>query len=353
MLFHKKESDRKESYTGDREEKEELNFESPTPLQAQLLKQISKLRDCNDGGKKDVSAVNFSKTFQDKLLALLDSSVPGTDFEKAQKTFQNLLKDATARSRLDLLHTARGYKYGFTQFGPKNWYKDSQFLAKRLKTQADRRKFRQGLKADIEFINFLNVKDVEELLSSGDSGALKLLNLDESIKPSELFSILDKVPLMSLLKLWNVEKAKKLEALIQKISDALHFSFSMTDYFAHDDALEPALAVVCQMLRSDQNLGSHLRQTKSSFLSLAQCYQKHRSPADKDFAQKRSPGVDNSSTSDRRTARPNANPRFPYKLGLCFDFQKERGCQMGVRCKYTHECDNCASAQHGSSSCPN
>ena len=191
------------------------------------MKQIEKLRESNDGGKKDDSAVKFSKTFQDKLLALLDSSVPGSDFEQSQKTFQNLLKDESARSRLDLLHTARGYKYGFTQFGPKNWYKDSQFLAKRLKTQADRRKFRQGLKADIEFINFLNVKDVEELFNSGDSGALKLLNLDESIKPSELFAILDKVPLMSLLKLWNVEKAGKLETLIKKISDALHFSFSL------------------------------------------------------------------------------------------------------------------------------
>ena len=165
------------------------------------MKQIEKLRESHDGGKKADSGEKFSKTFQDKLLALLDSSVTGNDFEQSQKTFQKLLKDRSARSRLDLLHTARGYKYGFTQFGPKNWYKDSQFLAKRLKTQADRRKFRQGLKANIEFINFLNVKDVEELFNSGDSGALKLLNLDESIKPSELFAILDKVPLLSLLKL--------------------------------------------------------------------------------------------------------------------------------------------------------
>ena len=83
MLFHKKESNRKESYTGYRKEKEELNFEFPTPLQAQLLKQINKLRESNDGSKKDVSAVNFSKTFENKLINLLDSFVPGTDFEKA------------------------------------------------------------------------------------------------------------------------------------------------------------------------------------------------------------------------------------------------------------------------------
>ena len=69
-----------------RKDKEELSFESPTPLQAKLLKQIEILRESNDGGKKDNSAVKFSKTFQDKLLALLDSSVPGNDFEQSQKT---------------------------------------------------------------------------------------------------------------------------------------------------------------------------------------------------------------------------------------------------------------------------
>ena len=66
----------------------------------------------------------------------------------------------------------------------------------------------------------------------------------------------------------------------------------MTDYFAHDDALEPALAVVCGVLRINPNIGSQLRQSKTSFLSLAQCYQKQRSPEDEylELAKKQSPG---------------------------------------------------------------
>ena len=206
------------------------------------MSEIRQLRESNDGGNNDTPSLSFSKSFQEKILSLLVSSVPANDFAHSQKTFQTLLRDKSARFRLDSLHAARAYKYGSAQFGPKNWYKESQYLAKRLKTQTDRRKFRHGLKADIEFVIFFNLNDVEELLESGDSGALKLLNLDESMKPSELLAILHKVPMMALLKLWNTEKAGKLKNIIQKISDALHFSFSMTDYFAQDDALEPALA---------------------------------------------------------------------------------------------------------------
>ena len=315
------------------------------------MSEIRQLRESNDGGNNDTPSLSFSKSFQEKILSLLVSSVPANDFAHSQKTFQTLLWDKSARFRLDSLHAARAYKYGSAQFGPKNWYKESQYLAKRLKTQTDRRKFRHGLKADIEFVFFFNLNDVEELLESGDSGALKLLNLDESMKPSELFAILHKVPMMALLKLWNTEKAGKLKNIIQKISDALHFSFSMTDYFAQDDALEPALAVVCQMLRTDHNLGSHLRLTKSSFLSLAQCFQKHRSSADKDFCHKQS--------------RVRAIlPRLPAPLN---DLESTRNSLIRwvcvsifsgkkvarARCRFAHESNNCGSGDHGVISCPN
>ena len=127
----------------------------------------------------------------------------------------------------------------------------------------------------------------------------------------------------------------------------------MTDFFAHDDALEPALAVVCEVLRNDPNIGSQLRKSKGSFLSLAQCYQKQRSPKDKDFEAPK-----NLATRSRRSSeifgsakRPRANLSAPYKLGLCFDFQGENSCDRQP-CRYTHECAKCNSRHHGEFSCP-
>ena len=167
------------------------------------------------------------------------------------------------------------------------------------------------------------------------------------MKPSELFLVLRKVPLIKILKLWNAEKTDELLAAIQEIADALHFSLSMTDFFAHDDALEPALAVVCEVLRTDPDIGSQLRLSKASFLSLAQCYQKQRSPKDKDFeiTQKQAP------RPRRPTKRQRTNQNPPYKFGLCFDFQGENSCDRQP-CRYTHECAKCRSSRHGEFSCP-
>ena len=317
-------------------------------MQSQLLKEIRKLNESQDGGVKD-SSINFSRDFQEKILTLLDST-DRDDFDASQKVFQKLLNDPSARSKLESLHTARSFKFGSAHFGPKNWYKETQALSKKLKSQTDRRKFRHGLKGDVEFINYMNIKNLEDMLAAGDATALKLLNLDEGMKPSELFLVLKEVPLIKMLKLWNATKADELLAAIQKIADALFFSLSMTDFFAHDDALEPALAVVCEVLRTESDIGSQMRQSKASFLSMAQCYQKQRSPKDKDFESpqkqtRRSP------TRQASAKRQRGNQFPPYRFGLCFDFQKEISCDRQP-CKYTHECAKCGSTRHGEFTCP-
>ena len=43
----------------------------------------------------------------------------------------------------------------------------------------------------------------------------------------------------------------------------------MADYFAHDDALEPALAVLCEVLRNAPNIGTVLSNKCQTFLGLA------------------------------------------------------------------------------------
>ena len=62
-----------------------------------------------------------------------------------------------------------------------------------------------------------------------------------------------------------------------------YFGESLTDYFALDDVLEPALAVICEVLRGSEDFGAVLEKRSSSFIGLAQAFQKFRSPNDHDY----------------------------------------------------------------------
>ena len=75
--------------------------------------------------------------------------------------------------------------------------------------------------------------------------------------------------------------------ILQKITSLAHFSQSMADYFARDDALEPALSVVCDVLRNDKDVGAVLKKRSATFMSLALPYDKHRSLEDRDVNQKK------------------------------------------------------------------
>ena len=195
------------------------------------------------------SSMKFTVQFQEKLLSLLDSADPtqDSDAEICEKWFKKLRKDPLARSRLENVHSARGFKYGFAHFGSKHWFKEKDNLAKKLKIQADRRKFRIGLKADVDFINQLNIMDLEDMVQNGDSGGLSLLKMQEPVLPAVMFKFLENTPPIKILELVNKRKAADINSLIQKISSLAHFCQSMADYFAHDEALEPALAVVCEV----------------------------------------------------------------------------------------------------------
>ena len=81
-------------------------------------------------------------------------------------------------------------------------------------------------------------------------------------------------PPIKILNLINSKKAKEITDLVQKITRLAHFSQSMTDYFAMDDAVEPALAVLCEVLRTDTDVGAVLSNNYTNFLGLAQKYHK-------------------------------------------------------------------------------
>ena len=91
----------------------------PCPTDMQFMKDLGKLVPPKDRGNEGVS-VQFSEKFQEKILGLLGSANPSTDFdsEHFEKVFAKLAADPLARSRIENLHAARAHKYGHAHFGP-------------------------------------------------------------------------------------------------------------------------------------------------------------------------------------------------------------------------------------------
>ena len=113
--------------------------------------------------------------------------------------------------------------------------------------------------------------DIGDILTEGEDEALNLLKLGEPVLPSDLFTSLEKVRPVKMLRLINETTATKILGILRKISELAHFSQSMADYFAHDDTLEPALAVLCEVLRTAPDIGAVLN-NKCQSLGLANCF---------------------------------------------------------------------------------
>ena len=312
---------------------------SPTEERSEFMDALRKLVPPKDKGSE--SALEQFSEYQKKILSLLGASKTPTKagVEHFEQIYEKLQTDPLARSCLENLHAARAHKYGHAHLGPKSWYKESTSLSTKLKSQADRRKFRAGLKGLIDFLNQLNIMDLERAFQKGESEGFNLLKMPVQIYPETFCKHLKNVPPMKLIEFVNAEKAADIRKLISKISSLAHFSQSMADYYAHDDALEPALAAVCEALRNHEDVGAVLDKRAATFLSLAQPYDKLRSEADHDA--RRAPKSKN--TAERR---PSRNPRQLH----CFRFQ--RGSCRIKNCDFKHECRHCGSRGHGKIDCP-
>lgn len=197
-----------------------------------------------------------------------------------------------------------------------------------------------GLKADVDFLNQFNMLDLDDLLKKGNSDSLKLLKMGEPVMPAIVFHYLKDVPPIKILELVNSRKAADILTLVRRISSMAHFCQSMADYFAHDDALEPALAVVCEILRNKEDAGAVMEKRATTFLGMAQAYQKLRSPQDRDVSQTRRSNPKNY----QKTAASSPT------TGFCFRFQKRDSCRFD-NCLFIHKCSRCGSRKHGASNC--
>ena len=92
--------------------------------------------------------------------------------KQSSLAFANLKENRAARRNLAALNQARAQLYGLLAFGFKAWYTDKPFIARRLKTHDQRRKFRFGLKSALEFLNQLRISDLQSALVDGDPAML-------------------------------------------------------------------------------------------------------------------------------------------------------------------------------------
>ena len=316
-------------------------LENPTQKKSAFMEVLKRLVPPEDGGS-ELASILFSTEFQNKILNLLGTANSSSkfNFEHFEQIFKKVQTDPLARSRLENLHAARAHKHGHAHFGPKSWYKESTSLATKFKSQADRRKFRIGLKGLIDFLNQLNIMDLEKSLQEGESEGFNLFKLPTPVGPETFCKFLENVPPIKLIELVNSQKAADIRKLLSKVSSLAHFSQSMADYFAHDDALEPALAAVCEVLRNSEDVGAVLKKRAATFLSLAQPYDKLRSGADHD--------VKKEFRSRNITEQNSTRRRKPFH---CYRFN--RGSCEEVNCEFRHVCSQCSSRRHGKVDCPN
>ena len=244
------------------------------------------------------------------------------------------------------MNKARSFKYGSRAFGHKKWYKENFNIKEGLRSNEDRRKFRFGLKSNVDFLIQLDLMNLKAKL------------LETSFNPQ----IPGRTPPLSLSDGSFLNAMHKLDAtrcndiciLLERIGDNLDFSQSLAEYFATDDMLEPALMLITETFRKDPNLKKILH--GGSFASNAMVYRHRASPLDHDthFSRPRPRTSPSTPTkTDQKTSSIRGKRGFgKFKYGYCFRFQHTDNCDR-TDCEYLHKCNQCDETSHGETSCPN
>ena len=192
-------------------------------------------------------------------------------------------------------------------------------------------------------LNQLNVHDLMKNLLDGEQN---LDDLPKAVKSqlSDIFECLKKIPMLDILKLIDKTKAEKIFSALDKIVALAHVSQSMGNYFARDDALDPALSTVCQALRGDVDIEFILQKSGGTFQSLAAAFQHLKAPNDKDLE-----GSTNAPWANRF---PSSNFTLRHRplRGCCWFFQSNGRCSR-QGCRFSHKCARCGKKSHGEKTC--
>ena len=288
------------------------------------------------------------------LRAMFDSKpyTPDTTFSRFIKSntpeaeqdhlfFSSLKLYPKLRRSLPSINSARAYKYGSRAFGQKSWYNENFNITKGLKTNADRRKFRFGIKSNVDFLIQLDIESLKTCLTDKSFSTKNNASLDTLSDGSFL----------DTMRLLDANRFNKFCAIFNRIQANLDFTQSLSDYFATDEMLEPALMVVSDAIRRDLNLRTALR--GGSVAANAVMYRYRASPKDREFSARRSPNREQRTPNASSSFRPKSgSPRLAkYPIGTCWSFQTNNVCQK-TDCTYDHSCCHCFSKSHGKESCP-
>ena len=278
-------------------------------------------------------------------------------YKQSSLAYANLRENRSARRHLAGLNLARGHIYGVRAFGPKHWYDDKPLLARRLKTQAQRRQLRLGLKSSFEFLNQLRMGDLRSTLDGGDAAALFHIPQDFSATVAEYKEKLSLASPRHILKLFAPEKLDAISNILDGIEALADFNQRLGKHLALQPALEPIHHVLCDILRSRLDFASVTSRCPLNIATEAMRHQCSTPDNDAQTFEKQAPHTRNSyqrrggnKYNQATQAQATGGARNRIK-NCCFFFQK--GSCVRQQCAYRHVCNGCSSSDHGYNKCPN
>ena len=258
----------------------------------------------------------------------------------------NLRENRHARNDLSALHAARSCLFGSRQLGDRKWFSDKPGIARRLKTQDQRRQFRIGLIANLAFYNKLNLGDLQTLVHSGDPSGLATLSNSAALTIPVLKQFAASASPYDILRVLAPDRAVALTDAIRRIADLSDYIQSLCGYLAANQALEPAHDVICRLLRSGADFGH------------AAAYNPIQVAAAAAAPLCNGPDVDGTLVKASSSSQPRRN-NFGRLFGNgnrrgnsrqpCPDFQ--RGTCATQYCPLRHVCARCFRPGHGRDNC--
>ena len=195
-----------------------------------------------------------------------------------------------------------------------------------------------GLVANLAFYNILNQNDVHRLLYAGTDMSLDTLPYASKIAIAQAAPVLQHLSPMNLLRMVAPRKASELESALREVSALASYNQSLCGHLAASEALEPAHAVICDVLRTGADF------------SQAFSYQPVHIAAQAVAHLCTKPDVDGLLPPKTKIKKEPTKRNFRYTPGVCFAFQ--RGACTQDPCQYKHVCGYCASPNHGGRTCP-
>ena len=340
-------------------------YPNPTPIHSQWTADIRRAASITDTGNAGVgllepSFAQLRATYaQDHYVNALGKFKSDDPRRQSRLAYANLRENRAARRDIAALNAARSHLYGEREFGYKTWYSDKVGVARRLKSQTQRRQFRMGLKANMEFFNQLRIGDLRAALTEGDPKILH--NLPASTKGSvadfrEFFAL---TPAVDVLKLFVPHKADAIVRILNGIESLADFNQRLGRHLASHSALEPVHAVLCDMLRAGGDFATATQQTPLGVATQALQHICTTPDVDASIFPKggnrkaATTGIRSSNSGGRtegaRSGRTGGVGSGTRLRNCCYPYQN--GSCTRTNCNFRHICNICGSTEHGNTTC--